>query len=110
MQTSVPLLQLDLMGDDGLIVPQQFPACIFANGFKGKYKLQCEEKHLRALLNSDSEVVFVGRFKENKYARPGDRRHSLNVTSFAPWQGGSGDASNEANAEAVYPQRCALLL
>ena len=39
--------QLELVGDDGLLIPREFAAVAFAGGgYKSKYKLECDEKTL----------------------------------------------------------------
>jgi hypothetical protein len=59
---------------------------------------------------SDTEVIFVGRFKESKRVMPGERGFTLNVSSYGPWLGGSVEATgDDTNTEAVYPSRCVCL-
>lgn len=102
--------QLELMGDDGLLVPRDFPAIVFAGrGFKSLFKLQHDEKRLRAMLAGDAEVVFVGRFKESKRGRAADGEHTLSVTSFSAMERAAAPSEPAEDAEdalAVYPQRC----
>jgi hypothetical protein len=113
----VPLVQLELMSDDGLLVPREFGGVIFsAPGHKGRYKLECDKKKLQAMLHNDAEVVFVGRFREDKKRQGGE--FTLHVTDFSNVEAsrahnarlggaaaGDGD-EDDGNAVAVYPQRC----
>lgn len=98
------------MGDDGLLVPREFPAIVFAGrGFKSMFKLDQDEKRLRGMLANDAEVVFVGRFKESKRGRAADGEFSFSVSSFSgvEQRASTGpDAGDDADALAVYPQRC----
>ena len=125
-------VQLELTGDDGNLIPKEFPAVIFCSaGPKGRYKLDNDEQSLRQLWANDAEVTFVGRFKPNKSNKGGAGgagEFSFNVTDFsrtvgmlhpderpAPPAGGAagaadgdkGQAADHEAAIAVYPQRCA---
>eukprot|EP00892_Ulva_mutabilis_P000268 jgi/Ulvmu1/10241/UM060_0042.1 len=93
-------VMLDLLADDGTLLPKEFEACIFTgSSFKGTYKLERDADRLRAALGQDSQVVLVGRFKPKKSTQVDE--HVFNVTDFNLVESASGLAVGAAAGSAA---------